>query len=196
MNLKQLATFKHLNIRKEGDQKILTIDLKILTVVEGDSLIEFHPSLRTLLWNQDEPRFKGLIKSVALIGELGRHDAKINHVEMRDCTLRKFDVTPLPMGMGELAFTVTTRPESGKTVSMLSEFISEQVEILVHPEGDLFGQQHKERVDEGVAAWLAAYGRTTFPDESPPPCTSEPADKLAGEEAPTFKNPGRKSKAR
>jgi hypothetical protein len=195
MNLKQLATFKHLNIRKEGDQKILTIDLKILTVVQGDALIEFHPSLRTLLWNQDEPRFKGLIKSVALIGELGRHDAKINHVEMRDCTLRKFDVTPLPMGMGELAFTVTTRPESGKTVSMLSEFISEQVEILVHPEGDLLELVNNSIPTDPVAAWIKQFG-TVFPGAKPATCTSEPADKLAGEEAPTFKNPGRKSKAR
>lgn len=71
MNIETLATLKHINVRKEGsDEKILAIDVRFNCQIPSDVLIEFHPTLRTMLWTHDgEPRFNRLIESINLIGQ-------------------------------------------------------------------------------------------------------------------------------
>lgn len=137
MNINTLALLRHLNIRKEGDEKVLAIDLKLECQIDAGDLIEFHPSLRSVLWSGDDPRFAGLIESVQLVGELRHYEATVQKLDLQDCRLRRFVVTPLPQGKADLAFTLTTHPESGRTVAVLSELVADQVALQVGPEGDL-----------------------------------------------------------
>lgn len=138
MQFDALATLRHLNIRKEGDEKVLAYDLKIEVETSSDVLIEFHPSLPSLLWADSEPRFKGLITSVRLSGELRHHCARVASIEIADCTLKNFEVTPHAMDVATLTFTLTAKTVSGLTIALLSEFVQDKVSLHLSSEGDLF----------------------------------------------------------
>lgn len=138
MQLDALATLRHLNIRKEGDEKVLAYDLKIEVETSSHVLIEFHPSLPWLLWADSEPRFKGLITSVRLSGELRHHCARVASIEIADCTLKSFEVMPHAMNIATLTFTLTANPISGNTIALLSEFVQDKVSLHLSRDGDLF----------------------------------------------------------
>lgn len=140
MNIETLATLKHINVRKEGsDEKILAIDVRFNCQIPSDVLIEFHPTLRTMLWTQDgEPRFNRLIESINLIGQFSDHEIKVGGVEISDVTLRKWAVAALPMDVVDVDFVATFHPVSGQTLALLSEFVSEQVKLTVMSARDLF----------------------------------------------------------
>lgn len=94
MDIDTLGTLKHINIRKEGkSEKILAVDLKLVAEISADALIEFHPTLRSWLWDPyGNPRFNTLIDSIDLLGTLNDHAVKVN--DIRPITRRRRDESP------------------------------------------------------------------------------------------------------
>lgn len=139
MNFTKVAKLLHINLRTEGkDEKALVADVKFATVLESHDLIDFHPSLGSLLWDTDHnPRFRTLIESVKLKAELRHHDVRASGIEIRDACLHKFNIAPMPLRTAAVEFTATFWPGS-LLVAKLSEWLQQDLELQVSAMGDLF----------------------------------------------------------
>lgn len=157
-----------INARAElhGEDAKPAFDLKIEATLPSDSLIAFHPELRTTLFKKDEsPDLVDAINPDALtvlrfpkLGALkwdwegtgysvvvgygigGESDIKLN-----DCKVDHFKFEPLNGGSVLIAFRVIAHPDTAD-VGKLCEFIQRDIELTVTPPApttvhELFGEQ-------------------------------------------------------
>jgi hypothetical protein len=132
VDIDTLGTLKHINIRKEGkSEKILAVDLKLVAEISADALIEFHPTLRSWLWDPDgNPRFNTLIDSIDLLGTLNDHAVKVNDITVSECALRKWKIEALPKNMVNVAFVASFKPPAPGVVARLADLVSERVSLV------------------------------------------------------------------
>lgn len=142
MDIDTLGTLKHINIRKEGkSEKILAVDLKLVAEISAEALIEFHPTLRSWLWDLDgNPRFNTLIDSLHLLGTLNDHAVKVNDITVSECALRKWTIEALPKNLVNVAFVASFKPPAPGVVARLADLVSERVSLRVMSEHDLFAE--------------------------------------------------------
>jgi hypothetical protein len=184
VDIDTLGTLKHINIRKEGkSEKILAVDLKLVAEISADALIEFHPTLRSWLWDPDgNPRFNTLIDSIDLLGTLNDHAVKVNDITVSECALRKWKIEALPKNMVNVAFVASFKPPAPGVVARLADLVSERVSLRVMSENDLFAETPARNLVEDLPPGFIS-GETKVrvytSDEWPFPVekkTEEPAD--------------------
>lgn len=184
MDIDTLGTLKHINIRKEGkSEKILAVDLKLVAEISAEALIEFHPTLRSWLWDLvGNPRFATLIDSINPLGTLNDHAVKVNDITVSECALRKWKIEALPKDMATVAFVASFKPPAPGVVARLADLVSERVSLRVMSENDLFATAPSDtaadRLPPGFIGGETKV-RVVAPAEWPFPVekkTGEPAD--------------------
>ena len=153
ITLDQAATLAHVNIRKEGpeDEKHLVVDLKIECKTDSDILLEFDPTLRSMLFREGERRYPKMAP-IKWAGEMRHMEMEIAGVEFLDVTLRKFQIDPLAIAGNEfvaLTFTASFSPD-GRETAIVAEQVGEEIPIKLTPGRELDLAPNEESVAGAV----------------------------------------------
>lgn len=138
LELTTRASVKHLNLRKEGpqDQQALAVDMKLACVTDAGVLAFFHPTLRSLLFNDTgSPRIPQL-EPIAIDGELKNMDLDIAAIKVLRAELKKFVFEPLSGARVAMTFSASFEPTRAQLVD-LADLIGREVPLEVKPEGAL-----------------------------------------------------------
>jgi len=156
------------NARAElhGDDPKPAFDLKIEATLANDILVQFDPTLRTMLFKMDDaPDLVDQIDPTALTAlrfpKLGTlkwdwagtgYDVAVGYgiggasdIQLADCKVDKFQFQPLNGGSVLVTFRVIAHPETAD-IGKLCEFIQQNIDITVTPPApttvqELFGEQ-------------------------------------------------------
>lgn len=134
ITLDQPAKLEHINIRKEGPdgEKHLMVDLKLAATVNSDTLLEFDPTLRAMLFRESAPRFPKMAP-IRWQGEMRHMELEIAGAEFLDVTLRKFVLEPLSIPGAEyvaMTFVATFAP-GGRETAILAEQVGEETPVKI-----------------------------------------------------------------
>lgn len=129
----QPATLKNVNVRKElhGDQKVLSVDLKLAMQIGPSILERFDPSLEDFLYVKGQVRFP-LMGPITWDNEIEHTQLNVSGIEIKDAKLRKFSLTPQldPAGQKQLDLILTASYyPSDNNLSRLGELVQEEVTL-------------------------------------------------------------------
>ncbi len=153
MEMKELMTLCHLNVRKEGpeEEKEVAIDIKLkgdVSSVVIEQLFtlpgEEHKSLEKVFWLDDE----AACRRFETLGELKierRFEAvsvTIQGLHLQACTVKKFSAYILDHGKAELTMSVSCPRPPSNAVGVLSEVLQEEVSVqAISEQPDLFDEE-------------------------------------------------------
>lgn len=149
-----VATFKHLNIRKEGpaDEKILAIDLK-LAGCECDlnllkRLLGAHNTteVKQTFWDrQGDMRFGGLAQPIGSGAEIENCHVTIDHLRLPGALIRKFKVTIGGNHTATVDFAISLKDPPSDATPILAELVSDEVRVsIAERQRELFVVSHEE----------------------------------------------------
>lgn len=147
---KAVATLVNFNARteKNGKDRVPATSLHITFAQSADVLAHFSPNLRAFLFDEDLPKdLAGGIKvrDNHLEYPLKRDEVmrgaevKISFgiddqaIELDECTLKDFEITPVDGGSVQMACTILCKPDPWKQVPQLYLLNGQGIEITVEP---------------------------------------------------------------
>jgi hypothetical protein len=149
---KAVATLVNLNTRVEkagagGKDKTPACDLRISTAQSPDVLAFFEPTLKQHLFNDAGPRdlADGLpLRDPHLVYPLKRDEemtgARVSidygvseTIDLEDCKLKDFAITPMQGGTVIVAFTVQCKPDAFKDLPYLYQLQEQGITLSVTP---------------------------------------------------------------
>lgn len=144
---KGLVEILHLNTRKEGpdDEKVLSADLKLHTVVPRSFLDFFEPTLGDCLFLDGGAVRNPLMGPIQFHNELRHYQLCAVGGKFNGVTAKKFTIEPKDINQISLTFSVSIQP-SGDEFARLAEYLMDAIEIDLAPENgelDLKGDKAK-----------------------------------------------------
>lgn len=136
-DIKMLATIRHINIRKQGEeQEILAIDIKLRGTVSAELVDHLACSglnegaVLNGFWQSTDhaPTFSQII-NVPFEREYRNVEIKFPGIEADSGCLKKFSFAPQESGTAELTFTANITNPPALFVSRISQLLMDTVEI-------------------------------------------------------------------
>lgn len=142
------AEIKHLNIRKEGEEReVLAIDVKVTATVEADLVdslmcedINDGDALRCF-WLENETRDVRFLNmgEVKFTREYKSVKVDLLEMELIGCKVGKFSFAPMSGGRALLTFSFSAKEPPAYAVDRLASMLGQDIDVaFTMPQGDLF----------------------------------------------------------